>query len=115
LPQLDPQLTRTTVTRQLAEPRPAIARSSFLTDVAEIARSLDDWVPASLRDAAAIEMCFKPASEDQRENPARPRHVGAITVAEGLQHHSLFAGNAAEKQRPKTDQARATGNPVRQQ
>jgi hypothetical protein len=52
---------------------------------------------------------------NQRENPAGPRHVGAITVAEGFQHHSLFPGNAAEKQGPKTDQARATGNPVRQQ
>ena len=113
--QVNPQLTRTVITRQLAEPRPAIARSSFLTDVAEIARSLEDWVAASLRDAAALEMYFKPASEDQRENPAGPRHVGAIIVAEGFQHHSLFPGNAAEKQDPKTDQARATGNPVRQQ
>jgi hypothetical protein len=29
LPQVDSQLTRTIVTRQLAEPRPAIARSLF--------------------------------------------------------------------------------------
>ena len=71
--------------------------------------------PAFLRDTAALEMYFKPASEDQRENPAGPRRIGAIIVAEGFQHHSLFPGNAAEKQDPKTDQARAPGNPVRQQ
>ena len=70
---------------------------------------------ASLRGAAALEIYFKPASEEQWENPAGPRHVGAIIVAEGFQHHSLFPGNAAEKQGPKTNQARATGNPVRQQ
>ena len=70
---------------------------------------------ASLRGAAALEIYFKPASEEQWENPAGPRHVGAITVAEGFQHHLLFSGNAAEKQGPKTNQARAAGNPVRQQ
>ena len=102
---------RTIVTRQLAEPRPAVARSLFLTDVAEMARALEDWVPASLCSSSRCTLNLL----NQRENPAGPRHVGAITVAEGFQHHSLFPGNAAEKQGPKTDQARATGNPVRQQ
>ena len=57
----------------------------------------------------------KLVSEDQRENPAGPRHVRAIAVAESFQHHLLFPGNAAKKQRPKTDQARETANPDRQQ
>jgi len=84
---------------------------AFLTDVAEMARALEDWVPASLCSSSRCTLNLL----NQRENPAGPRHVGAITVAEGFQHHSLFPGNAAEKQGPKTDQARATGNPVRQQ
>ena len=67
-------------------------------------------------DAAALEESFgRSVSEDRRENPAGTRHIRAIAVAEGFQHHSLFPGNAAKKQSPKTDQARETGNPVRQQ
>ena len=87
---------------------------AFLTDVAEMARVLEDWVPASSSRYRSSSRCTLNLL-NQRENPAGPRHVGAITVAEGFQHHSLFPGNAAEKQGPKTDQARATGNPVRQQ
>src|SRR5437763_10273892 len=100
--------------RQLAERGLAIARCRFLTDVAEITRILEDWVAPLFEKPHARDLP-KPASEEQWENPAGPRHVGAIIVAEGFQHHSLFPGNAAEKQGPKTNQARATGNPVRQQ
>jgi hypothetical protein len=76
LPQVDSQLTRTIVTRQLAEPRPAMARPSFLTDVAEIARNFDDWVPASLsryrssRDA--LQTCFRRSTgKSGRSAPCR--------------------------------------------
>ena len=54
LPLVDSQLTRTIVTRQLAQPRTSDRTVAFLTDVAEMARVLEDWVPASLRDTAAL-------------------------------------------------------------
>jgi hypothetical protein len=44
-----------------------------------------------------------PTSEYRREDPASPRHIRAIAVAKGLQHHSLFPCDAAKEQNPKTD------------
>jgi hypothetical protein len=96
----------------------------FSADVAEMALDLSDFTARAemllnrrngRQRPKHAESSGKPLSEDQWENPAGPRHERAIAVAENFQHHSLFPGNAAKKQRPKPDQARKTGNPVRQQ
>jgi len=49
------------------------------------------------------------------EDPTGTRHIHAIAVAKGLQHHSLFPCNAAKEQNPETGQAREAGNPIRKQ
>jgi hypothetical protein len=87
----------------------------FSADVAKMTLDLSDSVVARRMQPRLRKLFGKSASVDRRENPAGTRHIRAIAVAESFQHHSLFPGNAAKKQSPKTDQARETGNPVRQQ
>src|SRR6266481_3385201 len=62
-----------------------------------------------------IQYLSEPASEYRREDPASPRHIRAIAVTKGLQHHSLFSCDAAKVQNRETGQARKAGNPIRQQ
>src|SRR6516162_10330757 len=85
----------------------------FLPDVAKMARNLKVLVPYRLHDPQ-IQDPPGPTSEYRRENPTGPRHIRAIAVAKGLQHHSLFPCDAAKEQNPKTDQARKAGDPIRQ-
>jgi hypothetical protein len=54
-------------------------------------------------------------SEDPRDNAVGSRHIFAVTVSEGFQHQSFFPANSAKKQNPKTDNARETRHPIRQQ
>jgi hypothetical protein len=69
-------------------------------------------IPGMLFSVSPWEMLV---SKDKWKNPAGPRHVRAIAVAKGFQHHLLFPGNAAKEQNPEASQARETGNPIRQQ
>src|SRR6516165_12115524 len=51
----------------------------------------------------------------RREDPTGARHIRAIAVAKGLQHHSLFPCDSAKEQDPETAQAREAGDPIREQ
>jgi hypothetical protein len=54
-------------------------------------------------------------SKDPRQDPPGPLHVRAIAVAKGRKHHRFFLADAKKKQRSKPDDARKTGDPIRQQ
>src|SRR5882757_2758420 len=62
--------------------------------------------------AAALPSPEYRGSEDPRNNAVGSRHVLAIAVSEGFQHHSFFSGNSAKKQNPKTDNAGETRHPI---
>jgi hypothetical protein len=81
---------------------------SFLQNVAE--RALIRAIATTFDRYAGID-----GSEDAREDAAGPIDVCATAVAESVQHHSLFPGDAAKKQNPKADHAGKAGNRVRQQ
>src|SRR5271163_1392309 len=55
------------------------------------------------------------SSEDPRDNAVGSRHILAVTVPKGFQHHSFFSGYPTKKQNPKTYNARQTCHPIWQQ
>src|ERR1700722_10170838 len=73
------------------------------------------WIPVASWSTGPGSICRGLLQENRREDPTGPRHIRAIAVAKGFQHHSLFPCDAAKEQNPETGQAREAGDPIRQQ
>src|SRR6516164_5762346 len=103
-------------------PKAKASRSISPTPKATASSSRGRWAGSPTADAPDragllrhIAHALAQTSIEPGHDPARPRHVGPIVLAEGLDHHPFLAPDSTEEQNPEGGEAGRTGNPVRQE